>query len=117
MKKITVVLLFMFAAFFTKAQVSKLVLSLDSVSNSGKCPHLLNFKLQVTCAAALTADIIWRKSDNSTQTVKSVALKSGINNFFYDWKISADMSGHISVLVNSSDHKESNQVSFKVTCK
>lgn len=119
MKKITAVIVILLATtvFKVHAQVTKLILTLDSTTNTGKCPRTLKFKLEMQCSAPGTASIVWRKSDGTSQTVNNEGFRAGANYYYFDWKITNDFTGYLSVLVNSSDHKESNNVRFKVTCK
>lgn len=119
MKKIIIatVILFSFSCMSVHAQVTKLILSLDSTTNSGKCPQTLKFKLEMQCSSSGSGSIVWRKSDGTFQTVNSAAFKAGSNYYYFDWKITSVFTGSLSVLVNTSNHKESNTVNFNVTCK
>ena len=123
MKKITAVIALLFVTAFFKVQaqsISKIVLSVDSSTLAGKCPHQVKFNAVLTSAGQLkVAELRWERSDGTLVSVKNVPLSGkGNDTVTYNWAVTNAFNGSLTLIVSTaSNYTGSNSVHFKVTCK
>lgn len=123
MKKITAIiaLIIVTALFKVHAQsISKIVLSVDTSTLAGKCPHQVKFNAVLTSTGQLKmADLRWNRSDGTLVSEKNVPLSGkGNDTVSYNWPVTTAFNGSLTLSVSTaSNHTGSNSVNFKVTCK
>jgi hypothetical protein len=123
MKLIKTLLLLMSIACFSSAKaqsVSNIVLSVDTSTQSGNCPHKIKFSAIITYTGQLkTANLIWDKSDGTTANQNNVTLSGkGNDKVNYEWLVNSNFNGTMILHINTATiHKSSNSVHFKSKCK
>lgn len=123
MKTIKVLFLLMFIACFSNAKaqsITNIVLSVDTSTQSGNCPHKIKFNAVITSAGQLkTADLIWDRSDGTRVSVNNVTLSGkGNDTVSYDWLVNSNFNGTMILHINTATiHKSSNSIHFKSKCK
>ncbi len=122
MKKIKAAIFVLFTAitFSVKAQiVSKIMLSLDTSSNTGKCPRVLKFNATVLSEHHRGfVSLQWQSDDRTFKRTSILTLSgSGQDVTSYQWAIPGNYSGALSVSTNDANHVQSKPVNFVVKCK
>ena len=123
MKMIKTLLLpiFMLCFFSAKAQsISGIVLSVDTSTTSGNCPHKIKFNAVITSAGQLkTTNLTWEKSDGTRVAENNVTLSGkGSDTVSYEWLVNSNFNGTMLLSVNTATiHKSSNFIHFKSKCK
>ena len=123
MKKINTLFLLLFITCFSsvKAQsISGIVLSVDTSTQSGHCPHNIKFNAVITSAGQLkTTDLIWDRSDGTRVAVNNVTLSGkGNDTVSYEWLVNSNFNGTMILHINTATiHKSSNSIHFKSKCK
>ncbi len=115
-----ILVFFIAASFSVKAQnVSKIMLSLDTSSNTGKCPRVLKFNAKVLSDKHPGfVSLQWQSGDGSFKRSSNLTLiGSGQNVTSYQWAIPGNYSGSVTVSTNDAKHIQSNPVNFIVKCK
>lgn len=111
---------FIASSFSLKAQnVSKIMLSLDTSSNTGKCPRVLKFNAMVISDRHPGfVSLQWQSGDGNFNRTNNLTLSgSGQDVTSYQWAIPGNYSGSLTVNTNDASHVESNPVDFVVKCK
>ncbi len=107
-------------SFSAKAQtIDKIYLTLDTASNSGKCPRYLKFKaVLLTDRHPGPATIKWLNPNGSLIHTSTVTLtSSGQEVAVFELGIPTKITTSISVVTTAAKPVQSNQVSYTVTCK
>jgi hypothetical protein len=123
MKIITTLFLSLFVTVFYSARaqsISSVVLSVDTSTQSGNCPHQIKFSAVITSAGQLkTANLVWDKSDGTTINMNNVALSGkGNDTVSYAWLVNSNFNGTLLLHINTATiHKSSNAIHFKSKCK
>ena len=111
---------FMGASCSVKAQqVNKIMLSLDTSSNTGKCPRVLKFNAKVLSDKHPgSVSLQWESGDGNFKRTSNLILSgSGQDVASYKWAIPGNYSGSLTVSTNNASHVQSNPVSFILKCK
>ena len=123
MKKIKTLFLLLFIIDFSSANgqnISSIVLSADTSTLSGNCPHKIKFNAVITSTGQLkTANLIWDKSDGTTVSQNNVPLSGkGNDTVSYEWLVNSNFNGTLILNINTPTiHKSSNFIHFKSKCK
>ena len=123
MKIITATFLLLFFTGFSivKGQsVSNIVLSVDTSTQSGTCPHKIKFNAVITSTGQLRkTDLIWDRSDGTRLPVNNVTLSGkGTDTVSYEWLVNSNFNGLLTLNINTATiHKGSNSIHFKSKCK
>jgi len=123
MKKTNTLFLLLFITGFScvKAQsITSIVLSADTSTLSGKCPHQIKFNAVITSTGQLkTVNLIWDKSDGTTVSQNNVTLSGkGNDTVSYEWLVNSNFNGTLMLNINTATiHKSSNSIHFKSKCK
>jgi hypothetical protein len=123
MKKINTLFLLLFITGFScvKAQsITSIVLSADTSTLSGNCPHKIKFNAVILSTGQLkTANLIWDKSDGTTVNQNNIALGGkGNDTVSYEWLVYSNFNGTLILNINTPTiHKSSNSIHFKSKCK
>lgn len=123
MKIIKTLLLLLFITGFStvKAQsISGIVLSVDTSTQSGNCPHKIKFTAVITYTGQLkTVNLVWDKSDGTTVAVNNVTLAGkGNDTVSYEWLVNSNFNGTLMLNIHTATiHKSSNSIHFKSKCK
>ncbi len=119
--KILFLLLFITGISGLKAQtISGVVLSVDTSTLSGNCPHKIKFNAVITSAGQLkTVNLRWDKSDGTTVNQNNVTLSGkGNDTVSYEWLVNSNFNGLLTLNINTATiHKSSNSIHFKSKCK
>ena len=114
-------LLFISAFISAKAQsISGIVLSVDTSTTTGNCPHKIKFNAVITSAGQLkTVNLIWDKSDGTIVNQSNVTLAGkGNDTVSFEWLVNSNFNGTLMLHVNTATiHKSSNFIHFKSKCK
>ena len=107
--------------YSAKAQsISSVVLSVDTSTQSGNCPHQIKFNAVITSSGQLkTANLVWDKSDGTTINMNNVTLSGkGNDTVSYAWLVNSNFNGTLILHINTTTiHKSSNTIHFKSKCK
>jgi len=123
MKKIKTLFLLLFIIDFSSANgqnISSIVLSADTSTLSGNCPHKIKFNAIITSTGQLkTANLIWDKSDGTTVIQNNVPLGGkGNDTVSYEWLVNSNFNGTLILhITTASIQKSSNFIHFKSKCK
>lgn len=123
MKIIKTLLLLIFITGFSsvKAQsITSILLSADTSTLSGNCPHQIKFNAVITYTGQLkTANLIWDKSGGTTVNLNNVTLSGkGNDTVSYEWLVNSNFNGIMVLHINTATiHKSSNTIYFKSKCK
>jgi hypothetical protein len=123
MKKISTLFLLIFITGFysVKAQtISAVVLSVDTSTQSGNCPHNVKFNAVITSAGQLkTVNLRWDRGDGTIVAVNNVSLSGkGNDTVSYEWLVNSNFNGTMLLnITTASIHKSSNSIHFKAKCK
>jgi hypothetical protein len=123
MKKIITFFLVISIIGFSSANgqnISSVVLSVDTSTTTGNCPHKIKFNAVITSTGQLkTANLIWDKSDGTTVNQNNVALGGkGNDTVSYEWLVNSNFNGTLILNINTpTTHKSSNFIHFKAKCK
>jgi hypothetical protein len=123
MKKINTLFLLLFIIGFSSVNgqnISSIVLSVDTSTTTGNCPHKIKFNAVITSTGQLkTANLIWDKSDGTIVTQNNVALGGkGNDTVSYEWLVNSNFNGTLILHINTAIiHKSSNFIHFKSKCK
>ena len=104
-----------------KAQsITAIILSVDTSTLSGKCPHKIKFNAVITSTGQLkTANFRWDRSDGTMVNQSNVALSGkGNDTVSYEWLVSSNFNGTMDLnVVTATMHKSANSIHFKAKCK
>ncbi len=122
MKKIFASTFFLLIAFSFSASaqsITKIYLSLDTASNTGKCPRVLKFKaVLLTDRHPGTATIKWLNANGSLLHTSNVSLTaSGQDIAIFELAVPTKTTGAVSVVTTAAKPAQSNEVQYTVTCK
>jgi len=123
MKIIKTLFLLIFITGFSsvKAQsITNILLSVDTSTQSGNCPHKIKFNAVIISAGQLkTTDLVWDRSDGTRVAVNNVTLSGkGNDTVNYEWLVNSNFNGTLILHVNTATiHKSSNSIHFKSKCK
>ena len=123
MKIIKALFLLLFISGFISAKaqsISGIVLSVDTSTTTGNCPHKIKFNAVITSAGQLkTVNLIWDKSDGTIVNQSNVTLAGkGNDTVSFEWLVNSNFNGTLMLHVNTATiHKSSNFIHFKSKCK
>jgi hypothetical protein len=121
MIKTLLLLLFVTGVLNVKGQsITSIVLSADTSTLNGNCPHQIKFNAVITSAGQLkTANLVWDKSDGTTVNMNNVILSGKGNDIVrYEWLVNSNFNGTLILHINTTTiHKSSNVIHFKSKCK
>jgi hypothetical protein len=123
MKKINTLFLLLFITGFCslKAQsITSIVLSADTATLSGNCPHKIKFNAVISSTGQLkTVNLKWDRGDGTIVPVNNVSLSGkGNDTVSYEWLANSNFNGTMTLnITTASIHKSSNSIHFKSKCK
>ena len=123
MKKVTTLFLLISIIGFSRANgqnISSIVLSVDTSTTTGNCPHKIKFNAVIISTGQLkTANLIWDKSDGTTVNQNNVTLGGkGNDTVSCEWLVNSNFNGTLMLhITTASIQKSSNFIHFKSKCK
>lgn len=122
MKKIIITTFILLPGFLFSGRaqtINKIYLTLDTASNTGRCPRYLKFKaILLTDRHPGTATIKWLNANGSTVHTSIVSLtSSGQDVAVFELGVPTKISTSISVITTAAKPVQSNEVQYIVTCK
>lgn len=112
---------FLLTATLAKAQsISGIVLSVDTSTTTGSCPHKIKFNAVIASAGQLrSVNLRWDKSDGTIVSQSNVTLAGKGNDMVsYEWLVNSNFNGTLILNVNTAAlRKSSNTIHFKSKCK
>jgi hypothetical protein len=102
----------------SNAIVSKVVVTADQSSFTGKCPHTVKFTATIYSTGTGTVQFKWIRSDGGHQAHNpSVTLGgTGTDTVTYEWRLGKNFQGWVAMQTITPNQVKSNNANFQITC-
>lgn len=102
----------------SNAIVSKVVITADQSSFTGKCPHIVKFTATIYSTGTGTVQFKWLRSDGGHPAHNpSITLGgTGTDTVTYEWRLGKNFQGWVAMQTITPNQVKSNNANFQITC-